>query len=304
MAASRWVWAVEFQTYSFADARLRMLVQSAWAMSYDYADGCLPGLIAPDAQVEFVFQFGSPCATASASSRAARSSPQAMIYAQRRGALRLSSTGGNAIVAFRAAPAVAAAILKTSLASCWDEPVALSDLIGAEAVFLAEMLNEADAPMRAAIIENWLHMRLADWASDDEEAKALQDWLMLYSDGGMTDIAERFGFSVRTLRRRCAASGLSPKQIANSGRILRACLLLREGDLSLAEIAGGTGFGDQSAFTNAFHAQTGVTPRQFRSEPLVFCERPATWDAQNLAAFCKTAGGRGAIPDDEDFGEE
>lgn len=292
-----------FQSLSFVDQRLRALAPSAWSMSY--ADkGWLPGLIAPDAQVEFVFQVGAPCEMFSVASSAFTPSPRSMIYAQRRGALRLRSTGANAIIAFRTSPAVACAMLRHSLTGCWDRPVALADLIGPDGDDLASKLEETGAQAWGAILEDWIRRRLANWSPDDEEAEAMQGVLLRRSDA-LSDVAVGFGFGARTLRRRCATySGLSPKQLANSGRILRACLLLRERrDLSLVDIADRTRFSDQSAFANAFRAHTGMTPRGFRAEPLVFCDVPSTWRT-SLSAFCKTPPGRAAIPDEEEFGEQ
>lgn len=157
------------------------------------------------------------------------------------------------------------------------------------------------------MLEVWIESRLVDWSADDAHGSAIQDALM-WSGGGrrLTEIAERLGFGLRTLRRRCELySGLSPKQIANAGRILRACLLLRERrDLSIAEVADAAGFSDQSAFTNAFREDTGMTPGLFRSEPLIFCERPLRRRASSdLSAFYKTPAPHFAIPAEDEFGE-
>lgn len=81
--------------------------------------------------------------------------------------------------------------------------------------------------------------------------------------------------SERTLRRQFERhAGLSPKQLAMSGRILRACAALSDrGEVPIAHIALDVGFGDQAAFTNAFRHYVGTTPAALRSEPLVYCER-------------------------------
>jgi AraC family transcriptional regulator len=47
-------------------------------------------------------------------------------------------------------------------------------------------------------------------------------------------------------------------------RVERAQQLLREGDLSLAEIAARAGFPDQSVFCRHFKRLVGVTPGRFR----------------------------------------
>lgn len=295
----------DFHSYDIRSSALRPLVRSAWTMSYTETTGYLPGLIAPDAHVEFVFNLGSPPDIGLATTPRPRPSPRAMIYAQRLGLLRLQSTGDNAVVAFRVPPAVASAILHRSLADCWDRPVALTDLIGRDGEEVAEKVSRARPSDRGQILEAWIGERLGDWSSDDARAHAAQNALMSW-EGATASAADRFGMAERTLRRRCAAySGLSPKQLVNSGRILRACLLLRDGaETSIAEIAAYLGFGDQAALTNAFRKHTGTTPAQFRAEPLVFCERPEGAGSAQLAGFCKTGSMRTIIPVEDEFGDD
>jgi AraC-like DNA-binding protein len=69
-------------------------------------------------------------------------------------------------------------------------------------------------------------------------------------------------------------AGLSPKAVQLSGRMLGACALLREApSLEITEIAGRVGFYDHAAFTHAFTSRIGLTPTQFRAEPIVLYER-------------------------------
>jgi AraC family transcriptional regulator len=60
------------------------------------------------------------------------------------------------------------------------------------------------------------------------------------------------------------ANGLPPHQYVILRRVERAKRLLREGDLSLAEVAASTGFTDQSKFSHTFKRVVGVSPRHFR----------------------------------------
>jgi AraC-like DNA-binding protein len=56
--------------------------------------------------------------------------------------------------------------------------------------------------------------------------------------------------------------------------MLGACALLREApSLEIAEVAGRVGFYDHAAFTHAFTSRIGLTPTQFRAEPIVLYER-------------------------------
>src|SRR5688572_13064575 len=98
-----------FAHWRFEAPALQRLVRSGWSASYPASLERMPGVIAPDAHVEFVFQTGSPCATLAPAGETP--SPAAMIFAQRHGTLRLVPTGANGIIAFRALPAVAAAVL-------------------------------------------------------------------------------------------------------------------------------------------------------------------------------------------------
>ena len=61
------------------------------------------------------------------------------------------------------------------------------------------------------------------------------------------------------------ATGLPPHQYIILRRVERAKLLLQGGDLSLAEVAAGAGFTDQSQFSRHFKRLVGVTPGQFRT---------------------------------------
>jgi AraC family transcriptional regulator len=67
----------------------------------------------------------------------------------------------------------------------------------------------------------------------------------------------------RTFR---AYRGLTIGSFLRQLRVSRACFLLGEGDLPLAQLASDLGFSDQSQFTRTFRRATGVTPGQYRRE--------------------------------------
>lgn len=264
-----------FVEYTLATPALQALVRSAWGVSYGAPSDPLPGIIAPDAHVEFVFQTGAPCETLVAGASHTTSSPRAMIFALRRGVLRLKPTGENAIVAFRVAPAVASAILGRPLADCWDRPVALSELIGPEAEDFLDRLAATPFAARGGLLESWLTARLADWGAEHARHLQLQNALFWRSvREPVSALADDIGVTLRTLRRHCERySGLSPKQVTMSGRILRACVSLRdERKAPIVAVGDAMGFSDQAAFTNAFRHYVGMTPAQFRAEPIVYCE--------------------------------
>jgi AraC-like DNA-binding protein len=247
-------------------------------MCYGECVDQLPGVIAPDAHVEFVFQTGSPCAVLGGARTTLRPSPKAMMYAQRHGTLTLLPTGANVILAFRMTPAVASVILGQPLSDCWDRPVDLADLIGQEAYRLLDRIAESAFHAQSGLIEAWLISRLGAWAPENDRNLRLQRALLWrFGEESISRLAETAGVTVRTLRRHFAKhAGLSPKQLSMSGRVLRACADLSDRrDIPIAEVALRVGFNDQAAFTNAFHHYVGMTPGRLRAEPIVHCERPA-----------------------------
>ncbi|MEQ1864433.1 MAG: helix-turn-helix transcriptional regulator [Micropepsaceae bacterium] len=265
-----------YRQYAFATPALRDLVRSAWSVSYADSSESMPGIIAPDAHVEFLFQTGAPCATWAEGAASAEPSPRAMIFGLRHGALRLVPTGENAIVGIRVTPAVASVILGRPLIDCWDRPVPLSTFIGSEADELLEQIAETLLPLVAPLLESWLLGRLRKWDGDDQHNLGLQNVLIWEIAGEpVSTLADQLGFSVRSLRRYCEKyAGLSPKQLVMSGRMLRACAsLVDRRDLAISDVANSLGFGDQSAFTNAFRRYVGMTPARLRAEPIVHCER-------------------------------
>jgi AraC-like DNA-binding protein len=60
-------------------------------------------------------------------------------------------------------------------------------------------------------------------------------------------------------------TGMTPRQYVVHARIERAKCLLTQSDLRLADIAGHSGFTDQSHFTTAFRKITSMTPKEFRN---------------------------------------
>lgn len=82
----------------------------------------------------------------------------------------------------------------------------------------------------------------------------------------LADIAELLGISQYYFCHLFKQSiGLTPHQYLIQQRIERAKLLLKNRELSLAEIAIACGFTDQSHFTKSFKRSVGITPKAMRS---------------------------------------
>ncbi len=82
----------------------------------------------------------------------------------------------------------------------------------------------------------------------------------------MAGTAQLLGYSERTLRRRLAEAGVSFAQLLQEARKEAAEIYVREGKLSLTEIAHATGYSDQSAFVRAFRGWHGVSPGAYRRD--------------------------------------
>jgi AraC-like DNA-binding protein len=257
-------------------APLRTLVQSIWSADMDEPDTVMPGLIAPDAHVEFVFHLGARSAMQRMGTSTWERLPRTMLYAQRSCCVRLRSVEAGSMVAFRTSAVVAGVILGRPMHDLWDQPMALRELCGASIEDLADQLVPLTTSSRFERVEDWLRQRLIPWDGDQARIERLHEQLVWRSNGAPIErFVKSIGASQRSLRRWIGESaGIAPKQLELSGRILRSCAALREQpDLTITAIAHRLGFSDQAAFANAFHAQTAMTPSAFRAEPLVFYER-------------------------------
>jgi AraC-like DNA-binding protein len=80
-----------------------------------------------------------------------------------------------------------------------------------------------------------------------------------------SDLAEVAGVSRRQIERRFRDSaGMSPVEFITRARLDEACRRLRDTDQSIAKVAAGVGFYDQSALSRLFRKYLGVSPREFR----------------------------------------
>ena len=261
---------------AFAPVGRSSLVKAMWSVSGAAEEAVLPGVVAPDSHVEFVFHLGQPWRMRREDSSRWLDQPAAFVYAQSHGALRFEGEGYVSLIAFRLSPVVAAAVLGRVPADIWNEPVALRDLIGTQADALGEQLAIEPAERRFALLEKWVERRLSNWDSNDSNTQRQFDHVMWHAPAkNLETLSRQLGWSTRGLRRVFAqCAGLSPKEVQLAGRHLEACALLRERpDLDVTEIAGRVGFYDHAAFTHSFGVRLGMTPSQFRGESHAFFER-------------------------------
>lgn len=102
----------------------------------------------------------------------------------------------------------------------------------------------------------------------DEEIIKVQEWLdqNYQTDIVVSSVAKKFKLSVRSLNRRFKlATNASPLQYLQSLRIDHAKELLKQSNLTVAEVADMVGYQDASYFTSLFKKATAVTPIEYRS---------------------------------------
>ncbi|HYO57676.1 AraC family transcriptional regulator [Archangium sp.] len=86
----------------------------------------------------------------------------------------------------------------------------------------------------------------------------------LGSGAGAEDIAARLHMSKRTLQRRLEEGGLSFQELVDRVRAEKARALVRDGHLTLNDVAFRLGFSDVSSFSRSFRRWTGVSPGRYR----------------------------------------
>lgn len=116
---------------------------------------------------------------------------------------------------------------------------------GADNPDIAAQFPQAPRAVRRAL--DFIHANLASHLSLDDIATA-----------GRMSV---YHFS-RTFRR---ATGTGPHRYLVQLRVERVKALLRNGDRSLAQIAGEAGFSDQSHMSKVFRRFTGQSPKAYRS---------------------------------------
>jgi AraC family transcriptional regulator, regulatory protein of adaptative response / DNA-3-methyladenine glycosylase II len=89
---------------------------------------------------------------------------------------------------------------------------------------------------------------------------------MLDDGASIEQIAERFGWSSRQIRRMLRKElGVSPIELVQTRRLLLAKQLLTETTLPISEIAYASGFSSLRRFNDAFSGRYGMPPTRFRS---------------------------------------
>ncbi|MFK8250096.1 AraC family transcriptional regulator [Ancylobacter terrae] len=117
-----------------------------------------------------------------------------------------------------------------------------------------------------------LEARVRDyWAIEmprvsDQVARLLRSRI-LFDDAGITAVARALSMHPRLLERALKREETTFRDLLNQTRAEVARRLLTATRLSVTEIGAAIGYGDTSAFSNAFRRMTGASPRAWRSRP-------------------------------------
>lgn len=130
----------------------------------------------------------------------------------------------------------------------WDEFKAIASIPGLDSFLLNTLqpLSAEDASIRSQVTK-----------------VVLQD---LNKKWELSDLAGQLNVSKRTLQRRLKHEGVSFAKLLNSLRIEQSMELLKNRELSLAEIGYLLGFSDSSHFSREFKKANGMTPLMYRQQ--------------------------------------
>jgi AraC-like DNA-binding protein len=79
-------------------------------------------------------------------------------------------------------------------------------------------------------------------------------------------IAEQLGLPLRTFQRRLSDEQVSFQELLDAYRRSQAMKMLASGNVSMADVAYGLGYDEQSSFNCAFKRWTGKSPRAWLAE--------------------------------------
>jgi AraC-like DNA-binding protein len=85
----------------------------------------------------------------------------------------------------------------------------------------------------------------------------------------LDELAVIANVSQSTLTRHLAAQGCNFRQLSGEIRHQRACVMLRDHDMRVCDVAQTLGYGVVNNFIRAFKAQSGMSPTQFTAAPAV-----------------------------------
>lgn len=139
-----------------------------------------------------------------------------------------------------------------------------------EQLFTSEVADEVAHQFTHELKRSYESMLLASEEKDthhDEQIIKIQEWLQqnYQRDVQLQHLAKQFDISVRSFNRRFRlAAGKTPLHYLQEVRLEQAKSLLKQSNLSIAEIAFAVGYQDTSYFSSLFKRANTITPNEYR----------------------------------------
>jgi AraC-like DNA-binding protein len=128
--------------------------------------------------------------------------------------------------------------------------------------WLDQPVAKADPTLRTSLLQKAAPPGYASFA--DLVRREIQ--LTMPAGLAEAEVARKLDMDCSTLRRRLAREGASFRSIVQEIRFQHARQLIRESELTLAEVAAALGFGELSVFSRAFRRWSGKTPSEWRRD--------------------------------------
>lgn len=216
----------------------------------------------PDGTVELLFHEGARYTVGG------NQLPHAFLKGTLTGVFPLATTGRVRLVGARLWTWGAYRLFGLPMAEVRDRALPLADLVGPEAVWLAERVLTAGTQAWIPILADWLTQRLHRIDLELHSAIIPLGKAILGGAGELTmnQILNESGLSLRQLERHFrTAVGLSPKRLQVIARFngVRQALLFQPG-ADLLDLTYRFGYYDYAHLSREFKSFLGVTPHAFR----------------------------------------
>jgi AraC-like DNA-binding protein len=250
---------MHYQEY-LPDPGLTRIVRCFWVSS-----GRQDGLsrILPDGCMDFIFNFGSPIISSSAS-RTYRNTFTAFIVGNMTTPTLSRAERNNELLGIRFNPAGLYTLLKMPLCQFTDDVVDLENF-KPFGQWMDQLADHPDTDHRLKCLNQLLLSQINSPPNFPAVDIALRT---IYGSRGQVRIAaleEVARLSRRQLERQfMTVVGVSPKQVARIAQFEHMLGLLRSrGEESLLQLAIDGGYNDHAHFTKSFKEFAGVTPQEF-----------------------------------------
>lgn len=173
--------------------------------------------------------------------------------------------GGLVIVGIRLRPGACRAVLRCPAERLVNGSLLLGDIAPGATALHRQLVQSANLSGRLALLEGWVRAALARTTDADHAVIAACRMLGADSTIGIGDVAQRLGWSARTIHRQfLGACGYGPKHFQRIMRI-NGALRAAQGvtSMRLGDLAAAAGYADQAHMTRDFREITGFTPAAY-----------------------------------------